>query len=148
MVFDQHVERVSPQLRQNSRRMTQAHNALVLRHQAFQEIIHRQIAGGAGQHFLSTADGLANQLHNGGCFAGPRRTVDDPHILGCQGEANRFNLRRIERWIERRRFHRSKERRRRFAEQDLPQLGEAVAACGASAIQSGLKAKTGDFIGG
>ena len=81
--------------------MAQAHRLLAGRQQPLQQVVHRQVARGTGQHLLAAAHRLADHLDDRGRLARARRPVQDRQVVGRQGEAHRLVLRGVEAGIER-----------------------------------------------
>ena len=146
MILNHQIQGVLAQLRQHARGMAQTHRRFAVSEETFEQVIDGEIAGGANQHFVAAAHGLADQLDKRCRLAGARWAVNDGDIPRTQGEAHRRALRLIERNIQWSEVERGAERRRYVAEQNAAQLGEAVAVCRAGAVERLPLAQTGRFI--
>ena len=82
-------------------RMTEPDRSLPCSDQPVQQIIDRHVAGSAGEHLVSAANGLANQLNNRRRFARARWPINDVEIACRQGQIDLLLLRLIESWIKR-----------------------------------------------
>ena len=148
MFFHEEVERVFLQGGQDPRGMSEADRALASRDQALQQVVDRQVAGGTGQHLFPPANGLADQLDHGRRLARTRRPVDDRHVLGGERETDRLLLRFIEGDIQGEAgFFRAKGGKS-VTEQDITELGQAVATSGPCAFQRGTLTLTRYLVAG
>ena len=68
------------------RRVAEPHRFQADGEQLVEQVIHRRVAGGAGQHLLATGDRLPNEFDHGGRLAGPRRAVNDGDIISGERE--------------------------------------------------------------
>ena len=95
--------------------------------QAFEQVVHRQVARRTRQHLVAAAHRLANQLDDRGRLAGAGRAVDDGQVAGRQGQPHRLALRVVQRRIEGRLLGSFVKRRCHVPQEDGPQFGETIA---------------------
>ena len=81
MLFHHQIKGMFPKRRQDARGMAKPNRRLACSYQTLEQVVHRQIAGSAGEHLVATADRLTDKFDNGGRLAGARRTVDDCQVV-------------------------------------------------------------------
>lgn len=147
MVFHQQVQGVGTKIGHHTGRVPQPHGPLTGGQQPLEEVVHGQIARGAGQDFLAAPDRLADQLHDGGRLAGARGPVDQGHVARGQSEPHGFLLRVVEPPIEGWLVSLAVELRRLLTQQDVPQFSQAFRPRLSCPLQGGPLSLHGHFIG-
>ncbi len=133
--LDEQVERIGAQVGQHAGRMAQPHDPLAEAQQPLENIVHAQVARGAGQHLLSPPHGLPDHLHHGGGLARARRPVDQPHVAGGKGELDGRALHGVEARVQRPQRRAKAEFRPPQAHKHVAQHRRAVAAGRAGLLQ-------------
>ena len=126
--LDEQVERVVAQLRQHAGRVPQPHGPLAEGQQPLEDVVHGQVARGAGQHPAAPANRLPDDLHHDPRLAGAGRAVDQAHVAGGEGKLHRLPLHGVETGVQRPDFGVHAELRLPHAYQHVAQDGKAVAA--------------------
>ncbi len=92
MVLHQEIEGVASEIGHDTGGVPETYGLLPGCHQAFEDVVHGQVARRAGQDLLAAPDHPADQFDDRGGLSGARRTVDQGYVTGSQGELNGLSL--------------------------------------------------------